>query len=1642
METDKFADFLTEKPHGFLIVGLGASAGGIQALREFFEHVPADSGMAYVVILHLSPDHDSQLAQVLQAVASIPVTQVTEKVEIAPNHIYVVPPNQHLLIEGGAIVPSPNLHVEERRAPVDIFFRTLADSHGPRAVSVVLSGTGANGSMGLKRIKERGGAVYVQNPREAEFNEMPRNAIATELVDEVLPVAEIPGRILAYRDGLGTVEIAVEAVNQPEQQQQALREIFAQLRIRTGHDFSNYKRATLLRRIERRINVRNLPDLPSYTAFLHENPEESHALLKDLLISVTNFFRDKKPFAALEQDVLPAIFHAKNSDSEIRIWVAGCATGEEAYSLAMLVAERTQGVLDAPRVQIFATDIDEAAITTAREGLYTLNDAADVSPERLLRFFTKEGDCYRVQRELREMVLFANHNFLKDPPFSRLDLVTCRNVLIYLNSTAQERVMEAFHFALKPGGFLLLGSSESVDGASDLYATVSRENRLYQAREATLRKYPAPETGPSLLPQQQVLLKHTEVSSPPATRTSYGELHQTLLEQYAPPSLVVNEEYDILHMSATVGGFLEFSGGELTKNLLKLIKPDLRLELRSALYQAVQRQTAIEARNIRWTKNGELHALTIHVRPVTKQGDTARGLVLVIFELQEQAPPAANMVLTTDEPIARHLEEELMQMKAQLRYSAEQHEYQAEELKASNEEFQAVNEELRSAAEELETSKEELQSINEELRTVNQELKVKIEETSITSNNLQNLINSAGVATIFLDRAFCIRLYTPAALQLFNLIPSDYGRPISDITHRLDDDELLPNAETVLANLTLLEREVNTTDDRTFMLRVLPYRTAEDRINGVVVTFFDITPRKQAEKAQMQSEQRLRLLIESAKDYAIFSLDIQRRVVSWSSGAQLILGYAEAEIMGQLGDILFVPEDRENQAPEWETQTADQEGRAENERWHLRHDGSRFWGSGLTSPLHDEAGNTIGFVKIMRDLTEQKRIAETLQLSEQRLQRLVNVPSVGLLTFDYAGAVRHANDAFLAMVGYDRAEFEARQFTWADFTPAEYTEASVQALAQVRQTGRCGPYEKEYFRRDGSRLWLMFVAADLGDGTIAEYAIDVSARKIAEAAVAADLAGMQRLYELHAKLAIETNLKAALKEITALACDFTHTDRGCVQLVSDDGQRLEMYAYQGYEESDRFIQQFLHEGSEAACDVTRRERTRLLIEDVETYAPLLGTLDREVALAEGIRATQSTPLVTRASGVVGVLSNQFRQPYRPTEHQLKLLDLLAWTAADFVERHRVIEALEQLSAGLEEQVRERTGQLTLRTETLRQNLATLQRAEEVAQMGSWEYDIASGAIAWSTGMYRLFGLPVGSPISPESYLDYVVSDDKPLAERVVKQFQDRHEPFDETLRLRVDGQVHTVRIKSVVLRDDQGEPLKLLGLDLNVSEVKRLEEENLQMRLNQQKALLLGILDAQEEERRRIAESLHNGVGQLLFAAKLNFDQVATLVPKEVFNGANRLLDEAIRETRKVSHELVPATLTDFGLAKTIQDLCRKYSHTRIQINCEIVGLENPLESYLEVAVYRICQELLTNVTKHAEATSVDILLAQEDDELTLKVRDNGKGISAELSQSVGIGLRTIKDRVNLLNGTFALHTPTTGLGTQVTIQIPITSIN
>jgi len=1057
----------------FLIVGLGASAGGIQALQEFFKNVPSDSGCAYVVILHLSPDHDSKLVELLKNVTEIPVKGVTKKTKVQPNQVYVISPNQHLAMLDEYITMSENLTIEDRRAPVDIFFRTLAESHGPRAVCVVLSGTGANGSMGLKRIKERGGAAYVQNPKEAEFNEMPRNSIETELVDEILPVAEIPRQIFAYKKSLGVIKISHEPDARHEDQQKALREIFTQIRVRIGHDFTNYRRPTLMRRIERRINVRNLPSLSAYATFLKQNPEETAALLKDLLISVTNFFRDPKAFQIVETDVLPVLINRKNNDNHIRIWVAGCATGEEAYSLAMLCAEQTTGTLDGPKVQIFATDIDEAAIAVAREGLYTINDAVDVSPSRLGRFFNKENDGYRVRREIREMVLFANHNFLKDPPFSRLNLITCRNALIYLNQEAQERVMETFHFALNPGGFLFLGSSELIDGANDLYSTFDREYHIFQSRPVHTRHYPVPESIPNFnLSQFDHLRKPGEKETHTQERITFGELHQRLLEEYASPSVVINEEYDIVHMSNKVGKYFEFTGGEPTQNLLKVIRPELRLELRSALYKAIQRQIAVEARDLMVKIDDKMQSVTVHVRPVLQNDDVWKGFILVVFEPHAVEKQSDEVMVASDEPVAKQLENELIHVKAQLRNSIEQHELQSEELKASNEELQAINEELRSAAEELETSKEELQSTNEELRTVNQELKVKIEETNLSSNNLRNLINSADVGTIFLDRSLHIKLFTPAVSHLFNLRPSDYGRPITDITNKIDYIGLTHDAESVLEQLSTVDREVTTKDNRTFLIRLLPYRTKDDRIDGVVITFFDITKRRQAEEALLESQERFRTLTDVVPQL-IWATDQFGKPNYFNKRWFEFSGLSPEQSLAHGWQAIVHPEDEADAVEKWLHALAS--GKVFDAQFRLRNSAGIYsWHIGRNVPLKDANGNVVGWIGSATDIQNIKRAEELRRNMVDRLQLALEAGHLGSYEYDFKTDALVSTAQHKENYGYSENEAFNIDTLRATVLPEDRhlieTEASRQKNDQT-------VYSTEYRVRlkDGSVRWIKSV---------------------------------------------------------------------------------------------------------------------------------------------------------------------------------------------------------------------------------------------------------------------------------------------------------------------------------------------------------------------------------------------------------------------------------------------------------------------------------------------------------------------------------------------------------------------------------------
>lgn len=1168
------------------MVGLGGSAGSIQALLEFFKAMPSDSGMAFVVILHLSPTHESILPELLSRTTLMKVTHAVHGQEVEPDHVYVIPPGKYLMVLEGCLQLVELDQGRGSRVAVDLFFRSLADTHGPHATAIVLSGGDGDGALGIKRVKERGGLTIAQDPTQAEQSGMPQSAIDTGMIDWVLEVSEIPRRLIDYRSQEKRIRLPPEdgpLTISPyrakrDDSETAFSDVLIFLRMRTGRDFTCYKRATILRRIARRMQVNSVDDLPAYLNFLRTHPGEAGALLQDLLISVTNFFRDRDAFEALERHI-PSLFKGKSEGDSVRVWVPACATGEEAYSLAMLLMEHANRIERPPGLQVFACDLDDHAIQLAREGSYPETISADVSEDRLRSFFVKDSRGFRVRRELREMVLFASHDLLKDAPFSRMDLISCRNLLIYLNRDAQKRVFETFHFALKEGGRLFLGSSEAVEDGSPLFRVLDKKHRIYSVQPAARINLPVP-PGPNILSRALEAQERAKAATfvhgkrfvknaavefqgqvgVKLDRAALAELHFRLLERFAPPSLIINTEQEVVHLSETAGQLLKFSGGEPSMKLLRMVNPALRIELRAMLYRAAESNEAVEATNLPMEIDGQARTINIRVVPAS---DIAPGFQLVIFQLNSaDARPISTSQRTrlpSDETAVQQIERELEQVQGYLRDTVEQYEASTEELKASNEELQAMNEELRSATEELETSREELQSINEELVTVNLEMKSKVDEVANTNSDLQNLMASTAIATVFLDRNLEITRYTPSAVDLFNLIPTDVGRPLAHLKHLLDYPELIANAAEVLRTLVPIEREVQD-EKRWFLSRLQPYRSLEDHIAGVVLTFVDITERRMAECAMASdlrdvttllevsehlipdgetqnlfnailnaavvlthadagtihllevatnelrllavqgvetdvaiqfsniyatpdsvwgrvlasgksavmefeslvgwksrdqlpreqflelrtaqvtplvartglpigvlstcwkaspspgerqlrffdllarqaadaierrqseeelrgSEERLRLLIESAKDYAVFTIDTNCRICCWNLGAEAMFGYTSSEISGQLAEILFAPDDRTTGAAQMELQIAREDGRAAKERWHCRKDGKLFYGSGSVMPLREKSGELRGFVKIVRDLTESIRHQETLREQMEELTR-------------------------------------------------------------------------------------------------------------------------------------------------------------------------------------------------------------------------------------------------------------------------------------------------------------------------------------------------------------------------------------------------------------------------------------------------------------------------------------------------------------------------------------------------------------------------------------------------------------------------------------------------------------------------------
>jgi two-component system CheB/CheR fusion protein len=1106
------------------VVGIGGSAGSIDALQTFFSGMPADSGIAFVVVVHLPSEHESALAEILSRTTKMVVKQATEGQRIRANEVYVIPPGKLLTVAGDHLRLTPLERDRGKRVAVDLLFRTLADSQGPNSVAIVLSGADGDGAIGIKRIKERGGLTVAQDPDEAEHPSMPRAAIDTGTVDWVLKVQDMPARLLKYQADEARLRLpseegpfpalASEAASVPDEA--ALRELLSFLRTRTGRDFSYYKRPTILRRIARRMQVNGVLTLPDYLAFVRTHPGETRALQQDLLISVTNFYRDREAFLALEAQI-PALFTGKSQNGVVRAWVPACATGEEAYSIAILLLEYA-GTLDGPpAVQVFATDLDEEAIVAAREGLFPLTIAADVSEDRLRRFFIKEHRGYRARRELRECILFTVRDLLKDAPFSRIDLISCRNLLIYLNRSAQERALQTFHFSLLPNRLLFLGSSESVDEENPHFTVVDKKHRLYRQQPSARVTVPIP-LGPSTVGLAIAAQERTrtgpvvhgafftasaaaalarESESANEQRVSWEELHFKLIERFAPPSLIVTREYDIVHVSENAGRFLHFRGGEPTINLLDVVHPMMRVALRATLFRAAQSSAPAETFRVPVELDGKTVSVDIRVAPAQ---EVAPDYMLVVFAVREATGEEIGERLDA-EPVIRNLEREIEQMKSRLRHTVQQHERSTEELKASNEELQAMNEELRSATEELETSREELQSINEELTTVNQELKSKVDELGLANSDLSNLVAATAIATLFVDRRLRITRYTPSAVDLFNIIPSDIGRPLSDLTHRLHYPQLQEDCDSVLHSLVPVRREIPNSDGRWYLAQILPYRTTEDRIAGAVLTFVDITESRASEIALREAEERMRFATEAADIYA-WETNPETSKTYFAQNAQRVLGFTPPESVAEMVALIH-PEDREMVALRFERAREEKKRFDAEFRFVNPDSGEIVWQSSHGIFIERDPGKT-RFVGITQNIGPRKQAEEALRASEARLAAIFEQASIGLSEISLDGRFLRVNEELCRITG--RSQKELLASTFAQVTHEEDAARSRAAVQLAIDSGEATTLDKRCLQPNGTLVWTSSSIRPLLDEhgkpeSLLGVTTDLTARREAERAL-------------------------------------------------------------------------------------------------------------------------------------------------------------------------------------------------------------------------------------------------------------------------------------------------------------------------------------------------------------------------------------------------------------------------------------------------------------------------------------------------------------------------------------------------------------
>jgi len=897
----------TRESVSFPIVGIGASAGGLETLEAFFSKMPPDANISFVIIQHLSPKHKSIMASLLAKHTRMPVREIDDETKIEPNCVYLNPPDKNVAVFNRTLHLMEPIKTGAINMAIDFFFRALSEDQKEKAIGIIVSGTASDGTMGIKAVKAEGGMVMVQDPATAKYDGMPRSAIETGLVDFVLPVEKMPEMLIRYlKHPLLESHDKTELFESNVQNQ--LQKIYALIRNASGHDFSHYKQSTIKRRIERRLAVHQISKLTDYIFYIQKNPIEVEALFKDLVIGVTGFFRDPEAYHVLEQKVLPKLLKGKTPNDSLRCWVVGCSTGEEAYSLAIIISELMEKLKINLNVQIFATDIDETGIEVARKGLYPDGIATDISKERLRRFFTKNDGFFQIRKQIRDMVVFSIQSIIKDPPFSRLDLASCRNLMIYMDAALQKKIIPLFHYTLNPGGILFLGTSESIGEFTDFFQPISYKWKVFRRKDSLTSGITDYSKKGTYGREERV--GSDDLSKTPAATDIQAFIEKVILDEYAPSGILINDKYEILHFVGQTDKYLVPPTGKPSFNILNMARQDLKYKLTTTLHKAVREKKRTTCKRVRIKYNGSFCVVDISISPLSDKG-LPPGLMLVIFE--DKTPdhkPDENKNRETGtkkhDSEVKQLEQDLKSTREYLQATIEELETSNEELKSTNEEMQSVNEELQSTNEELETSKEELQSTNEELTTVNSELQNKVDALSKASDDMNNLLAATGIASIFLDTNLCIKRYTPAAGRIIKLIQTDIGRPLNDLRTSFPEIDLVEQAKKVLKDLNTLELEILSEDHIWYALKIMPYRTTDNVIEGLVMTLINIQKVKQADKIR-----RFATVLEDSND-AITVQDFDGRILAWNKGAEKLYGWTESEAL-KMNFSDLIPEDTKNE---------------------------------------------------------------------------------------------------------------------------------------------------------------------------------------------------------------------------------------------------------------------------------------------------------------------------------------------------------------------------------------------------------------------------------------------------------------------------------------------------------------------------------------------------------------------------------------------------------------------------------------------------------------------------------------------------------------------------------------------------------